>query len=64
MNMANSITSYKVDDNGTVHYYNKKGEEVDLKALSDNNTNVNKKANGGQSKTTKIKINKGLTYEF
>ena len=64
MNMANSITSYKVDDNGTVHYYNKKGEEVDLKALPDNNTNVNKKANGGQSKTTKIKINKGLTYEF
>ena len=64
MNMANSITSYKVDDNGTVHYYNKKGEEVDLKALPNNNTNVNKKANGGQSKTTKIKINKGLTYEF
>ena len=64
MNMANSITSYKTDDDGTVHYYNKKGEEVDLKALPNNNTNVNKKANGGQSKTTKIKINKGLTYEF
>ena len=64
MNMANSITSYKVDDDGAVHYYNKKGEEVDLKTLPDNNTNVNKKANGGQSKTTKIKINKGLTYEF
>lgn len=64
MNMANSITSYKTDSNGTVHYYNKKGEEVDLKALPDNNTNVNNKAKGGQLKTTKIKINKGLTYEF
>lgn len=64
MNMANSITSYKVDSDGTVHYYNKKGEEVDLKGLPNNNTNVNSKANGGQLKTTKIKINKGLTYEF
>lgn len=48
VNMANMLAKYKVNDDGTIAY----------------KTTTNKKAQGGQLHNKKIKIRKGLTYEF
>ena len=55
INMANSMNKYIVDKNTG---------ELRLKTPEELAGTANTEANGGKIKTTKIKINKGLTYEF
>ena len=63
LNMANSMTKYAVNRDGVITYETPAETAAkEIAAIEAAKTNTG--ANGGQLKTTKIKINKGLTYEF
>lgn len=72
INMANSMGRYIVNRNGVITYETPEEtaaieaakKTTDATKKTTGTTKTNKSANGGQLKTTKIKINKGLTYEF
>lgn len=62
-NVANSTSRYSILSNGSV-VMNPNGDYVDDGKGNLTKLDKNIEKNGGKLKTTKLKINKGLTYEY